>query len=284
MRKYLIGAVLGVVASVALSGVASASTTSLIWTASATNTKQSNKTPGGIGFSAIGTADVHSGVTVPPGGPGCIPPATVTPACKYFPPSVRTVVTFDPDVRFDPNRIPDCNVALLTGKDAAGARAACPNSIVGTGTSHIHTLTETNPSDGGPGTLVGTITAFNSQPSGGAPTIALHVDIDRSTTSPILTGTLNANVLSVLVPVTPGTVIEDFSVALPKTVSSVAHGITASAAKKKKKKKQTFYVSAKCSDGSWDSSATVTYQDGSSLTDTFSQPCQRAKTKKKKKK
>jgi hypothetical protein len=270
--KYLIGMTLGMVGAVALSGVASAAVTGVTWTATATPAKQDRKTRGGVAFSPIGTSEAHAGFTSPPGGPGCMPPTVVTPDCKYFPPSQMTVVNFDRDFKFTPGNIPRCNPTLLTGRDTAGARAACPGSILGQGTAQIHTLTETNPADGGPGTLFGTVTTFNGQPSGGNSVVLLHVDVDRSTTSPVLTGVLTGNVLTVQGPATPGAVIENLTTSIDRRVSL------------KKAGKRLFFVSARCSKRVWRSSATVFYSDGTQHTGSTTQTCkqQQRKTKKKK--
>jgi hypothetical protein len=267
--KHLIAVALGLVGALALSGVASAAVTGVTWTANATPAKQDKKERGGVAFSQIGTSEAHAGFTSPPGGPGCMPPTVVTPACKYYPPSQMTVVTFDPDFKFTPGNIPKCNPALLTGKDAAGARAACPASILGQGSAQIHTLTETNPADGGPGILFGTVTTFNGQPSGGNAVVLLHLDIDRSTTSPILTGVLRRNVLTVQGPVTPGVVIENLNTSINRRVSV------------KKAGQKLFFVSARCSKRRWRSSATVFYSDGTQLTGTTTQSCEQKKKKKK---
>ncbi len=138
MGKYLIGVALGLVGALALSSTASAAVTGVTLTANATPTKQDKKKRGGVAFQ-IGIAEAHEGLTFPPGGQGCMPPTVVTPACKYFPPSHTSVINFDPDFKVTPGTIPRCDPASLTGKDATGARAACPGSIVGQGTSEIHT-------------------------------------------------------------------------------------------------------------------------------------------------
>ncbi len=262
MGKYLTGVALGLVGALALSGVASAAVTGVTWTANVTPTKQDKKKRGGVAIT-IGTAEAHEGLTFPPGGPGCMPPAVVTSACKYFPPSHTSVINFDPDFRLTPGTIPRCDLASLTGKDATGARAACPRSIVGQGTSEIHTVTETNP-------LFGTITAFNSLSSGGDPMVLLHMDIDRSTTSPILTGVVSGNVLTVQGPVTPGAVLTNLTISINRRVSM------------RKGRKTFFFVSARCSKRRWQSSATVFYTDGTQHTGSTTQTCKQKKRKKKK--
>jgi hypothetical protein len=273
MRKYLIGVSLGLVGAVAFSGIASAAVSNLTISSPVTPSKQDKKKRGPVS-TTFTSEDAHDGITVPPGGPGCAPPAVVTAACKYYPASTRSVITFPRDFKFDPGTLPDCNLASLTGKTTSGARAACPRSIVGQGGNVNHTLTEAG-FMGSPGTLLGTVTAFNGAPSGGNPTLYLHVDIAGSTTKPILTGVFTGNVLTVAIPVTPGVVIEHFDTTINKTVT----------AKKKNKKTgkvtKKFYLSAKCSTGTWSVSETNTYQDGSTRTATTSSKCTQKKKKKK---
>jgi hypothetical protein len=261
LRKYLIGVALGLVCALAPSGVASAAVTGVTLTANATPTKQDKKKRGGVAIT-LGIAEAHEGLTFPPGGPGCMPPtAVVTSACKYFPPSHTSVINIDPDFKLTPGTIPRCAPASLTGKDTAGARAACPKSIVGQGTSEVHTLTETTP-------LFGTVTAFNGPPSGGNPMVLLHMDIDRSTTKPILTAILRGNVLTIQGPVTPGAVLTNLTTSINRRVSL------------RKGRKRFFFVSARCSRRRWQASATVFYTDGTQHSAAGTQTCTQKKRKK----
>ena len=263
MRKYLIGVLAGgLLGAVALSGISSADVTTLTSTGKVTPSKQDKKKRGGatVFFQNV---DTHDGVTVPPGGPGCAPPAAVTTACKYFPPSTQTVIQFPRDYKFTPGTIPDCNLSSLAGKDAAGARAACPGSVVGQGSSVVHTLTEAGTPPGNPGVLNGTVTAFNGAPSGGNPTLYVHIDIAGVATKPILTGTFTGPRLTVAVPPVTGTVIESFNTTIGKRVSL----------RNKKTGKKTFYFSARCSKKKWTTTVTNTYQGGKTLSSTFSQKC-----------
>jgi hypothetical protein len=261
LRRNLIGVALGLVGALALSGVASAAVTGVTWTATATPTKQDKKKRGGVAIT-LGIAEAHVGLTFPPGGQGCMPPTVVTPACKYDPPSHTSVIHFDPDFKVTPGAIPRCNPASLIGKNATGARAACPRSIVGQGTSEIHTVLETNP-------LIGTVTAFNGLPSGGNPMVLLHMDLDRSATSPILTGVIRGNVLTVQGPVTPGVALTNLTTTINRLVSL------------KKGRKRSFFVSARCSKRRWQSSATVFYTDGTQQTGSTTQTCKQKKKQKK---
>jgi hypothetical protein len=274
MRKYLIGVMAaGLLGAFAFSGVSSAAATSLTITSPVTPTKQDKKIRGPASTTFTST-DGHEGVTVPPGGVGCVPPGLVTIACKYFPPSVKSVITFPTDFKFDPGTLQDCNLASLQGKDSAGARAACPKSIVGQGASVIHTLTEAGTPPGNPGTLNGTVTAFNGAPSGGNPTLYLHVDIGGVATKPILSGVISGNTLTVSIPPVTGTVIESFNTTINKTVVGKKKN------KKTGKKTKKYYLSAKCSSGTWTTTETNSYQNGQQLTATTSSKCKKKKKKK----
>ena len=263
MRKYLIGVMAaGLVGALTFPSIGSADTTALSITSPVTPTKQDKKVRGGVS-TTFTSNDTHAGALL--NEPGCIQP-NITATCFAFPPSVQAFITFPTDFKFDPGTLPDCNLASLTGKTTAGAREACPRSIVGQGASVIRTLAG--------GTLNGVVTAFNGAPSGGLPSLYLHVDIAGSTTKPILNGVIRGNTLLVQIPPVPGTVIQQFTTTINKTVT-----------KKKKNKKtgkvvKTFYLSAKCSRGTWTVGETTTYQNGKTLTASTSSKC--TKTKKKK--
>jgi hypothetical protein len=273
-RNLMIGAVVGVAGSLAIAGIVSAAVQSQTYSSVAAKSKQDKKKRGPVGAFVTNVDTQYSGTTVPPGGAGCAPPGVVTSSCKYFPPATQTVLTFDRDFKFQPKNLAQCNLASLAGKDAAGARAACPKSIVGQGSARIHTLTEPGTPPGNPGILNAIVTAFNGAKSGGNSTIYLHTDVQGSTTKPILTGTLQGNTLTVAVPVTPGTVIEHFDTTINQVVSQKKKN------KKTGKTTKTFYISARCSDKQWDHSETTTFQDGSTKSAAFSQACKQKKPKK----
>jgi hypothetical protein len=86
-------------------------------------------------------------------------PSTYTPGVQRF------TFHLDNDIAFDTTGIPQCPLASITNALRANALAACPDSIVGSGTT-------TWIGSGGP--LNGVIDAFNGQPSSGHPTVLLH--------------------------------------------------------------------------------------------------------------
>ena len=246
IRKYLIGTITCLVGVFAFSSVASAAVTAVNTTANITPAKQDKKVRGAAAV-FFRSADTHAGFLPCPPGTGN------TVDCAAYPPSVQTVITFTRDIKFTPGNLPDCNLAALSGKTTAGARAACPGSIVGTG-RNVNTTTTGQ-------TLNGVITAFNGAPSGGNPSIYLHVDIAGVTTKPILNGVIRGNVLTVQVPPVPGTVIESFDTTIGKKVVG------------RKKGKRVYYFSARCSRKRWNVAETVIYQNGQQLSDTETSRC-----------
>jgi hypothetical protein len=248
IRKYLIGTIACLVGVFAFSSVASAAVTQLTTGLNITPKKQDNKVrgPAGVFFSS---EDAHAGF-VP-----CPPGTANTVDCRAYPPSVQAVLQFSRDVKFTPGNLPDCNLSAIAGKTTAGARAACSRSIVGAGSNQNLTTTGQ--------ILNGVITAFNGAPSGGNPSIYLHVDIAGVTTKPILNGVIRGSLLTVQIPPVPGAVIENFDTSLVRKVTG------------RKKGKRTFYFSAKCSKGKWFVNETVTYQNGQTLSDSETNRCKR---------
>jgi hypothetical protein len=179
-----------------------------------------------------------------------------SPTCLAYPPSVQSVITFPKSLKFDPGNLPDCSLSSIVGQSSAGARAACPKSIVGSG-SNTQLF-----SDGR--TLNGTITAFNGAPSGGFPSLYLHVEFPGVATKPILNGIIRGNVLTVQIPPVQGSVIDSITTTLfGKRVVG----------KNKKTGQKRYYASARCSTGKWATTETVTYQGGKTLSTTVNNKC-----------
>jgi hypothetical protein len=265
MRKYVIGAIAGLVGAMAFASVASADVTALRVEANANPSKQDKKVRGPVNV-YFESNDTHAGVF------DC---TTVGPGCYAFPPSIQARVLFPTAFRFDPGNLPDCNLASLVGQTTAGARAACPRSIVGTGQNRQAFNSSSL------GIRTGTITAFNGAPSGGNPSMYLHIDIPGVESKPILNGVISGNVLNVQIPPVQGSVIEQFFVTVNgRTVvgTSKAKKGSASAAAKRKKR---FYLTAKCSKRDWTTTETVTYQNGKQLVDSVPLSCTQKKKKKK---
>jgi hypothetical protein len=250
IRKYLIGTITCLVGVFAFSSVASAAVTALNTTINLRPAKQDNKVrgPASVFFASD---DTHAGFLP------CPPGTATTNQCRAYPPSTQAVLTFTRDIKFTPGNLPDCNLSAIAGKTTAGARAACSRSIVGAGSNRNLTTSGQ--------TLNGVITAFNGAPSGGNPSLYLHVDIAGVTTKPILNGVIRGNVLTVQIPPVPGAVIEHFDTTLVRKVVG------------RKKGKRIFYFSARCSKRNWSLTETVTYQNGQQLSDTVGDRCAQKK-------
>jgi hypothetical protein len=259
MRKCLIGMIAGVVGVMAFTSIASAAVTGLSIESSVTPSKGDKKIRNGVS-TFFASNDTHAGDFLGQG--GCVG-SGINPACFAYPPSVQSVVTFPKSLKFFPGNLPDCNLSALAGESTAGARAACPRSIVGTGININRTLTGQ--------TLNGVITAFNGAPSGGNPSMYLHVDIAGVTTKPILNGVIRGNVLTVQIPPVPGAVIERFAVTINKVVSGKKRNTRTG------KVKKTFYLMANCSKPNYTVREDVTYQDGTSLSATTPGRCKQTK-------
>ena len=252
IRKYLIVMITCLVGVFAFSSVASAAVTGLDVGLNISPKKQQKKVrgPSSVFFESN---DTHAGLLP------CPPGNANTVNCRAYPPSVQAVLQFTNDVKFTPGNLPDCNLSAIAGKTTAGARAACGQSIVGVGANRNLTTSGQ--------VLNGVITAFNGAPSGGNPSLYLHVDIAGVTTKPILNGVIRGSTLTVQIPPVPGAVIEHFDTAIPKRVVGT----------NKKTGKKSYYFSARCSKKSWFVTETVTYQNGQQLSSTERGGCKQKK-------
>jgi hypothetical protein len=249
-RKYLVGMLASVV-GLGLVGTASAAVTGQTLTTTVAPKKQQKKTFGPVGSFTNAVDTFYSG--------GFAPNAT------------QTVLTFSRDIRFTPGNIPDCNLPAISTVPESAAQAACAASRVGSGSALING-----------GALTGRVAAYNGVPSGGNPTIGLHVDVFTGTTyafSTTLTGVLNtrSNTLTVSIPPT-GTSITHFDTTINKRKS----GKQTVKVKGKKKKRPTYFVMARCKKKKWVNTETTTFNDGTSITATSVQKCKAKGSKKKK--
>lgn len=267
-RKYVIGAILGLVASLAVSGIAQGATKQTL-TVTVGASAQDPKVRGPSDINVTVDTDLPIG----------------TPVGQT---AQQTVLTFDGDFDLgNTAQYPTCNPAILAGTTTAQAIAACRNSQVGSGNSTVCSVLV---GCGGPGgSIPGVVTAFNGPPSGGNPQIILHNRIGPPiNVTTVLQGVLNGSTLTVSVPDTSatGNHLTHFFTGVP--ILKTGTGKAASAAKKKKKKKKgapVFYITAKCSDGTWNTSETTTFRAGGpTLSATATTPCTQKPSKKKKKK
>jgi hypothetical protein len=254
MRKYLIGMIAALVGALALSSVASADVTGVNIVSNITPAKQKKKVRGPVNI-FFQSSDTHAGNLPCPLG------TANSPSCYAFPPSVQSSITFPKDLKFTAGNIPDCSLSRIVGQSAASARAACAGSIVGGG-GNVQAF-----SDGRK--LNGTITAFNGAPSGGNPSLYLHVEFPGVATKPILNGVFRGNNLTVQIPPVQGSVIDVFNTAL--------NGKRVVGKKNKKTGRKPTYASIRCSTGKWTTTETVTYQNGKSLTTSITNKCKQKK-------
>jgi hypothetical protein len=174
----------------------------------------------------------------------------------FTPNATQTVISFTKDFSFNPGGLAQCNLSAISTLPQAQADAVCGSSKVGTGSATING-----------GLLTGVVAAYNGTPSGGSPTIGLHVDIFTSTGSyafsTTLTGVLStqANTLAVSIPPT-GTSITHFGT----TINQVRTGNQGG--------QPLYYVMARCSSGKWAHSETTTFNDGQQISATSAQNCQ----------
>ncbi|MGH2955875.1 MAG: hypothetical protein ACRDL6_02635 [Solirubrobacterales bacterium] len=259
-RTYVIGLSLALAGSLAMASAAQAIVTGQTLTVSVGGTKQDKKVPGPASL------DVNIATSITP----------PTPAAQT---AAQTDLDFDRDFRFFPGRLQDCSPAQLANTTTAAAIAACGRAQVGTGDATLCSAA------GGCAalTIPAVVTAFNGTPSGGSPTILLHVKaggIAAAVPNLVLVGTLiNSPAggefgkrLSVQVPDTSsqGVHITNFHTAVPKqrtqTPTKKQKKKCKTKPKKAKKnclnKKKKFYVMARCSDRNWEFRETTNFRAG----------------------
>ncbi len=247
-RKYLMGALLGVIGALIVSGTASAAVTGQTYSVTTSPPKQDKKVFGPVGaFTNVVDTNYSGGFT---------------------PVASTTVLTFTKDIKFTPGNIPQCPLASVNNKPVATAKSACGGSIVGQGSAKING-----------GALNAVVTAFNGQPSGGQPTILLHTSVNNDALDPVLTGVLNtgSNTLTVAIPNT-GTAITHFDT----TINKVKSGKKKVKINGKKKTRPVYYVMARCKKKKWVNTETTHFLDGSQTTASTTQKCKQKKSKKKK--
>jgi hypothetical protein len=161
-RKYLIGATLGVLGALVVSGTAFAGNpTSQTLQTTLAPAKQSAKTFGGVSLHNIISTNYDTFV-------GSHSPKTTT-------------FTIDPNVKFVNGNIPACPLSSVQGKFDAQARASCPQSITGQGTVQVNG-----------GAIGGNVTFF----SGGPSTIYVQTDIGPGATTLTIIGTISGHTLA----------------------------------------------------------------------------------------
>ncbi|MGA8218938.1 MAG: hypothetical protein WB771_10250 [Solirubrobacterales bacterium] len=245
-RKYLIGALVGVLGVFAFSGVASAVPTSQTLQTTLAPKKQDKKKFGAVSLHNIISTKFDNFAT------------SQSPKTTTF--------SIDPNVKFVNGNIPVCPLSAIQGKFTAQSQAACPSSITGGGSVEVNG-----------GQVGGTVTFF----SGGPKTIYVQTDIGPGATSLTIIGTIAGHSLVFSnIPNTPGLVLSKFDTTFKKRKSGKktvkVHG--------KKKKRPVFYVMARCKKKRWKTSESTNFYSGETLSASSSEKCKQKGSKKKHKK
>jgi hypothetical protein len=183
-RKYLIGALVGVIGALAFSGVASAAPTSQTLQTTLSPKKQSVKTFGGVSLHNIISTNFDNFAT------------SQSPQTTTF--------TIDPNVKFVAGNIPVCALSQVSGKPDAQARAACPQSITGQGTVQVNG-----------GALNGTVTFFRGD-SAQNQDIIVHTVVGGALVLDILGDIQGKQLVFSNIPNTPGNVLTKFDTTFNK--------------------------------------------------------------------
>ncbi len=174
----------------------------------------------------------------------------------FSPTLTQMVFHLDNDLAIDTTGLSQCPTASIANQTTASAIAACPGSVVGSGSSQWW-----------PGPLQGVITVFNGEPSGGEPTVILHDSIANDTID-----------LAIVGEVAPSTMGGDFGVQitfhippigiatthLDFTLNNLAPAVG------------HHYLSARCNDSDllWNFAGDFSFSDASTKSATTAQTCQ----------
>jgi hypothetical protein len=236
-RKYLIGALVGVIGALAFSGIASATPTGQTLQTTLSPAKQDKKIFGGVSLHNIIATTFDNFAT------------SQSPR--------QTVFTIDPNVKFVNGNIPACPLSSIQGKFTAQAQAACPQSITGGGTVEVNG-----------GAIKGTVTFF----SGGPNTIYVQTDIGPGATTLTIIGQITGKILTFSnIPNTPGLVLTKFDTTFNKRKT----GKMTVKVGGKRKRLPTFYVMARCKakNRTWSTRETTTFYSGETLSASSSGKC-----------
>ena len=249
-RKYLIAGLLGIFTALLFGGTASGTVTGQTYTATVSPKKEDKKTFGGVSLTNVIDTQYQD-----------LPfPAATNPD--------QITLTFSKDIRFTPAHTPECNPNDIENMSTAGAKASCPNSMIGQGSAQVLAYVSPPPYLACPRvgalyTCNGVVTAFNgvSSPISPSPNVLLHFDVDSVGGFVFdLVGSLNtqANTLTVRLPICCF-----WFPHLDLTINKLKTG------------KKTYYVSARCKKKHWTNSATSHFPDGSTTTAYSTQRCRR---------
>ena len=211
-RKYLIGALMGVIGALTFSSVAFAGPVAQHLTTTISPKKQSKKTFSGV--------SLHNDIATDFNG--------------FDSPPQRTVFSIDPNVKFTPGSIPVCPLSSVQNRPDVVARAACPHSITGQGTVQAN---------GAFGPLTGTVTFFRGDSNQGQD-IIVHTVVGGALILDII-GDINGRTLTFTgLPNTGSQVLTDFNTTFHKRRTGKKSFYVMARCKKKKWKTTettTFY-------------------------------------------
>jgi hypothetical protein len=181
-RKYLIGALVGVIGALTFSSVAPAVPISHTLQTTLSPNKQDRQRFGGVSLHNIISTTFDNFAT------------SQSPR--------QTVFTIDPNVKFVPGNIPVCQLSQVQNKPDSQARAACPRSITGQGSVEVNG-----------GALRGTVTFFRGT---GNSDIIVHTVVAGALVLDIL-GDISGKTLTFTnIPNTPGNVLSTFDTTFNK--------------------------------------------------------------------
>lgn len=183
-RKYLIGALVGVIGALTFSSVASAAPVSQQLQTTLSPKKQSPKVFGGVSLHNIISTNFDNFAT------------SQSPKTTTF--------TIDPNVKFTAGNIPVCPLSSISNKPDAVARAACPQSITGQGSVEVNG-----------GALKGTVTFFRGDPAQGQD-IIVHTVVGGGLILDILGDIQGRLLVFSNIPNTPGNVLTKFDTTFNK--------------------------------------------------------------------
>jgi hypothetical protein len=229
-RKYLIGALVAVIGTLAFSSIASARPIAHSLQAKATPAKQDKKKFGGASLNLIIASQYDSFAS------------SQSPR--------QLVIGLDRNMKLVNGNVPACQQSQIANKPTAQAQAACPQSIVGTGTVSVNG-----------GALSGVVTLFG----GGPTTLWAQVDVANGAVVLTLNGAISGRTLTISgIPNTPGTILDSTNITLNK----------------RKTGKKTFYLMARCKSKKWTVTESTSWYSGETMSASSTQKCKQKKAKK----
>jgi hypothetical protein len=262
-RTYLVGAILGIAASTTFAGSAAADLSSTTFRAAAKPKRQAASERGGVKLTA-NFERIYSGGSL--AGSGTCPSSGLSvPGCTFFPAATEIAVDVDDDFKYKQRgSLPQCSAPALAGKDAASARASCPDSVIGQGS--LNAVTTDGVSH--PGIL----TLFNGPT---ATPILEHADIVGTPIKQVNGGTVGTSPLGgdfgtrITFPTSPP------FIAVFTHIDATINRVVVNKSAVKKGADKRFLLSARCKDKNrkWNFGGTSTFSDGRIISQKATEGC-----------